>query len=55
MEFMDVVVESAHLDTLAKSPKVALAELIWNSIDADATKIDIEMHQNALGGLDRER
>lgn len=53
MEFMDVVVESAHLDTLAKSPKVALAELIWNSIDADATKIDIEMHQSALGGLDR--
>ncbi|MGO1545303.1 MAG: ATP-binding protein [Gulosibacter sp.] len=53
MEFMNVSVEAAHLDTLAKSPKTALAELIWNSIDADATTISIDLHSGAIGGLER--
>lgn len=50
MENLDVVVEHAHLVTLAKTPKVALAELVWNAIDADATNITLDVEFSTLGG-----
>lgn len=53
MENLDVVVEQAHLVTLAKTPKVALAELVWNAIDADATNIALDVQFGALGGPER--
>ena len=53
METLDVVVEQPHLATLAKTPKVALAELIWNAIDADATAIALEVEFGALGGVEK--
>lgn len=32
-------------------PIAALAELIWNGLDADATSIDVELvHDNLVGG-----
>lgn len=34
-------------------PIVALCELIWNSLDADATDIHIQFIKNALGGYDK--
>jgi hypothetical protein len=30
-------------------PVQAVAELIWNSADADATQIDVRIEQNAIG------
>jgi hypothetical protein len=53
MENLDVVVEHAHLATLAKAPKTALAELVWNAIDADATTIVLEVQFGALGGIEK--
>lgn len=35
-------------------PIAALAELIWNGLDADATSIDVELvHDNLVGGGSR--
>jgi hypothetical protein len=45
-----VKVESDHIRKLtAAKPIPALAELIWNACDADATRIDVEIHRNELG------
>jgi hypothetical protein len=45
-----VQVESDHIKRLtAARPVPALAELVWNSADADATRIDIEIDQNDFG------
>lgn len=32
-------------------PVAALAELIWNALDADATQVDVELEYDALGSL----
>ena len=49
-----VNVESDHLDRLAtsKSPLAAIQELIWNALDADATRIEVHLDRNPLGGLE---
>lgn len=45
-----IEVKRDHLSKIATgSPEVALAELIWNSLDADATNIEINFHEGALG------
>lgn len=45
-----VEVESDHLRKLTSArPIPALAELIWNACDADATRIDVEIETNELG------
>jgi Histidine kinase-, DNA gyrase B-, and HSP90-like ATPase len=45
-----VKVESDHIKKLtAAKPIPALAELIWNAGDADATRIDVEIETNDLG------
>jgi hypothetical protein len=38
--------------SIRTSPTKALAELIWNSLDADATEVDVAFERNVMGGLD---
>ena len=47
------MVRRDHLESLTKArdPVAAIAELIWNGLDADAGKIDVSLIWNDLGGL----
>jgi hypothetical protein len=38
-------------DAASRDPIRALAELVWNALDADATKIEVLLERNPLGGL----
>lgn len=43
-----------HMKRVSQTkPVVALCELIWNSLDADATDIYIQFSKNVLGGYDK--
>ncbi|MDE0613409.1 MAG: ATP-binding protein [bacterium] len=43
-----------HLDRLVvKDPVAGLAELVWNSLDADATTVRISVRHAELGGVDQ--
>lgn len=53
MENLHVELDKAHLASLAASPKTALAEIIWNSIDADAKAIRCTVDVNSLASVDR--
>lgn len=45
-----VQVQPDHLEKLTRArPVPALAELIWNALDADATKVEVEIERNELG------
>lgn len=56
MKTITVEVRDDHLETLARTkPMNALAELIWNALDAEATEIRVEFHENDLGGVDAIR
>lgn len=48
-----VEVEADHLTRLASArrPALALAELIWNALDADATVVRVEIDRNAMGSI----
>ncbi|MFO0714275.1 MAG: ATP-binding protein [Sandaracinus sp.] len=52
-----VHVEPDHLSRLGSTrrPALALAELIWNALDADARTVRVEIDRNALGGIDAIR
>jgi hypothetical protein len=52
MTIISVQVDRAHLTRLAANPVKALAELIWNAVDADAKTVTTEFERNALGGID---
>jgi len=39
--------------TKVKKPILAIEELIWNSLDADATEVRVELTESRLGGLER--
>ena len=43
-----------HLQKVAstRDPVKALAEFVWNALDADATSVSVTLVRNALGGLD---
>jgi hypothetical protein len=48
----EVEVQSDFLEKITRAkPIAALAELIWNSFDADATKVEVYVEQGALGGI----
>lgn len=48
-----VEVQSDFLEKITRArPIPALAELIWNSFDADATVVDVSFEYNDLGSLD---
>jgi len=45
-----VVVEKDHIGKLASAkPVPAVAELVWNGLDADATRVDVGLERGALG------
>ncbi len=48
---------TAKTDFLARQasapPLMALAECVWNALDADAMRVEIEFHDGPLGGLER--
>lgn len=51
-----VQVREDHLENLARTkPMNALAELIWNALDADATNVRVEFAENDLEGLEAIR
>ncbi|MEX1028358.1 MAG: ATP-binding protein [Candidatus Paceibacterota bacterium] len=53
MQTLDLQVEQDHVESLAKvrNPIIAIEELIWNGLDADATRVDVKLELNGLGGL----
>lgn len=54
MKTITVQVQEDHIETLSRSrPLAAMAELIWNALDADAKEVRVEFHENELEGLDR--
>jgi len=51
-----VQAQKDHITSLCTaSPIQALAELIWNALDADAFDVKVDVIQNALGGIDAIR
>lgn len=55
MQTLKLEVEQDHIESLAKirNPLIAIEELIWNSLDADAEKIDVALSRTALDGLSK--
>src|SRR5438270_1001327 len=53
MKTISVAVQPDHLQRMAsvKKPILALAELVWNSLDADATDVRVTFQENLLSGL----
>jgi hypothetical protein len=54
MQTLTIEVTQDHIDRLskAKKPVLGIAELIWNSVDADATTVDVRLNRNGLGSID---
>lgn len=48
-----VNVSNDHVRRLTKRPVAAIAELVWNALDADATDIAVEIERNELHGVAR--
>ena len=55
MHKLELEVATDHIERLTKfkKPILAVEELIWNSLDADATEVRVEITESRLGGLDR--
>jgi hypothetical protein len=53
MQILELEVAQDHIDSIsrAKKPILGLAELIWNSVDADATDL-IQVNRSALNAID---
>jgi Histidine kinase-, DNA gyrase B-, and HSP90-like ATPase len=49
----EIQVQDDHLQRISqvRKPIFAVAELIWNAVDADADKVDVVLHDGPLGGL----
>jgi HSP90 family molecular chaperone len=54
MQILDVVVEQDHIHSIsrAKKPILGPAELIWNSVDADAADVKVQLNRTALNAID---
>ena len=49
-----VKLSNDHIQRVSSAkPATALCELIWNSLDADATEIFVQFIRNGLGGYDK--
>lgn len=50
---VEIQVQNDHLERLAqvRKPVLAVAELIWNAVDADATRVHVQLHDDVLGEL----
>lgn len=57
MKTVEVAVQRDHLQRLTQggNPVTAIAELIWNGLDADADEVSVEFGRNILGGLETIR
>ncbi len=57
MKSISVQVQADHLQKLARArkPVLAIAELVWNALDADAQEVRVEFDTNDLGGIDEIR
>ena len=57
MDHVSVEVAPDHIESLTKirKPIVAVEELIWNALDADATSVEVSIVTNQLQGLERIR
>ena len=55
MDSISVQVAADHIESLTKirKPLIAVEELIWNSLDADATAITVGVITNHLNGVER--
>lgn len=49
----EIKVHDDHLERIAQTrkPILALAELIWNAVDADATQVDVTLVDDELNGI----
>lgn len=54
MKRISVVVGADHIDSLARArkPLLAVVELIWNALDADAKNVAVILTPNGLSGLE---
>ena len=54
MKTITVEVQEDHLQTLSrvKKPILAISELIWNGLDANANNVKVALNRNALGSID---
>ncbi len=50
----EIQVQNDHLERLSqvRKPILAVAELIWNALDADADYVRVNLHEDALGGFE---
>jgi hypothetical protein len=55
VQTISVTVDPRHFERLAASPARALAELVWNSLDADAHTVSVVFDRNGLGGVEAVR
>lgn len=56
MKTITVQVQDDHLEVLSRTkPMSAMAELIWNALDAEATELRVEFDENELQGIERIR
>lgn len=55
MQTLELKVEQDHIESLAKirNPMTAIEELIWNSLDADAKKVEVQLSFNNMSGLSK--
>jgi hypothetical protein len=49
----EIQVQDDHLQRISqvRKPILAVAELIWNALDADADRVDVILHDDKLGGI----
>jgi hypothetical protein len=54
MTILTLKAKHDHLQKVAstRDPVKALAEFVWNALDADATQVSVEFARNALGGIE---
>ena len=54
MKRVSVSVQNDYLERMSQTrPINAVAELVWNSLDADADKIRVKLFENEMGGLEK--
>lgn len=49
-----VKVQDDHVESLAhvKKPILAIAELVWNGLDANANEVKVTLNRNSMGGIE---
>jgi hypothetical protein len=54
METLTIEVAQDHIDRIAnaRKPVLGLVELIWNSVDADATEVKVYLNRNTMDSID---